>query len=299
MICTWILTPIMIIIRGFVELARTIIETVCEWVSTVIRTVKTIVERICSWLPWPLDELCNLVTKVIEVFETVWDLVCHEVVRIIFEIIEWIIITIEYILKWICWLIDWILFRWIDYLLCQAGFEPQRCLRICIKVLSDAARVPAATNEEVDAAVAQARLVLSNCNIDVVEQQRTVVQKDEFMTSTTCDTGNMFSAFFRWMSWNTCKCCNTVTVYFVRSMTNAGGCAFPGTDFVIVANDRAAAQMGNTMVQEIGHLCDLWDHSSDPNNVMTDQPGGTADQITEHQCCIIRSSRFVRACLKH
>ena len=52
---------------------------------------------------------------------------------------------------------------------------------------------------------------------------------------------------------------------------------------------------GTVVVQEIGHLCDLWSHSSDPNNVMTDQPGGTHDQITDLQCCMIRTSRFVRA----
>ena len=49
------------------------------------------------------------------------------------------------------------------------------------------------------------------------------------------------------------------------------------------------------MVQEVGHLCDLWAHSSDPNNVMTDQGGGTADQITPNQCCMISTSRFVSA----
>jgi hypothetical protein len=48
-------------------------------------------------------------------------------------------------------------------------------------------------------------------------------------------------------------------------------------------------------VQEIGHLADLWSHSSDPNNVMTDQPGGTADQITTFQCCMLRTSRFSSA----
>ena len=29
------------------------------------------------------------------------------------------------------------------------------------------------------------------------------------------------------------------------------------------------------------------------DNVMTDQPGGTHDQITRWQCCMIRTSRFV------
>lgn len=48
---------------------------------------------------------------------------------------------------------------------------------------------------------------------------------------------------------------------------------------------------GKVVVQEIGHLCDLWEHSSDPNNIMTDVGGGTHDQITPWQCCMIRTSR--------
>lgn len=298
-LCSWVLSPVITIIRTLVTVTRTIVETVCEWVSSVIHTVKTIVEKVCSWLPWPLSTLCNWVTKVIEVLETVWNWVCHTVIRTIFEIIEWIIVVIEYILKWVCWLIDWILFRWIDYLLCRIGFEPKRCLRVCIKILTDAKGKSAATSAEVDAAVTQAQIVLDHCNINIMVMEKVFVEKPEFMTTTTCDAANMFSSFFKWMSWNTCRCCNTVTVYFVRSMANAGGCAFPGSDFVIVANDRTPTGMGNTMVQEIGHLCDLFGHSNDPNNVMTDQSSGTSDQITEHQCCIIRSSRFVGACFKY
>lgn len=298
-VCSWVISPIITLIKTLVNVARIIVETVCEWVSSVIKTIKTIVSTVCSWLPWPLNKVCDLVTTIIEVFETVWDWICHEVFRIVFEIIEWIIVIIEYILKWVCWLIDWIAFRWIDYLLCRWGFEPKRCLRLCIKILTDARGTPAATTAEVDAAIAQAQIVLDHCHIEIVVQEKVFIEKAEFMTTTTCGPSSMFTSFFKWMSWNTCRCCNTITVYFVRSMTNAGGCAFPGTDFIIVANDRPPVGMGNTLVQESGHLCDLWQHSSDPNNVMTDQPGGTADQITEHQCCIIRSSRFVGACFKH
>lgn len=80
----------------------------------------------------------------------------------------------------------------------------------------------------------------------------------------------MFRRFFTWLSSPAC------------------GCAYPGTDWVTVATNGD----GTVLVQEIGHLCDLWSHSSDPNNVRTDQPGGTHDQITHHQCCRIRTARF-------
>ena len=84
--------------------------------------------------------------------------------------------------------------------------------------------------------------------------------------------------------------CSTVTVYFVEDIVSASGCAYPGTNWVTVD----AGCDGTVVVQEIGHLADLWRHSDDPDNVMTDQTGGTHDQITENQCCMIRTSRFVR-----
>ncbi len=298
-LCSWILSPVITIIKKLVEIIRTIVETVCEWVSSVITVIIDVLTEVCELKWWnPLSWVCFWVPKAMEALKTVWDWVCEEVISTIIDIIEVFVIFIEYILKWVCWLIDWIVFRWIDFLLCRVGFEPRRCLRVCIKVLTDASATPAATTAEVDAAVVQAQTVLSNCNIDIVVLETTFIEKTEFLDTTSCGFGGMFSAFFRWFSWNTCRCCNTVTVYFVRSMTNAGGCAYPGSDFVIVANDRPPIGMGNTMVQEIGHLCDLFAHSSDPNNVMTDQPDGTSDQITENQCCIIRSSRFVSACIK-
>jgi len=46
-----------------------------------------------------------------------------------------------------------------------------------------------------------------------------------------------------------------------------------------------------------GPLADLWEHTADPNNVMADQGGGTADQLTPWQCCMIRTSRF--ACFRN
>lgn len=300
MFCTWLLSPVITIIKKLVEVLRIIVETVCEWVSSVITVIEDVLTQVCKLKWWnPLSWVCFWVPKALEVLKTVWDWVCHNVFSTIIDIIEVIVTIIEYISKWVCWLIDWIVFRWIDYLLCRIGFEPKRCLRVCIKILTNSNGTPAATFAEVDGAVAQAQTVLSNCNIDIVVMEKIFVEKPEFMTTTSCGFGGMFTSFFKWFSWNTCRCCNMITVYFVRSMTNAGGCAYPGTDFVIVANDRPPVGMGNTLVQESGHLCDLWGHSSDPNNVMTDQPGGTSDQITEHQCCIIRTSRFVGACFKH
>jgi hypothetical protein len=306
MICAAILSPIVLIVRTIIQIVREIVTTICEWVSKVITTVKTVVEevckwveqKVCTWLPWPLDKLCEWVNKLvcktvttlIEVVETVWEWVCREVIQ---RIIDWIEIIFEYViyvLKWVCWVIDWI-FRGPALLFCLLGIEPRRFLGVCVKILADDTGNPAIPLATVQGMLRDAAAIFRRCNIGMVVCNIEIVRKPEFLDSTTCEFSGMFRRFFTWFSANTCGCCSTVTVYFVRDIINASGCAYPGTDWVTVD----AGGDGTVVVQEIGHLADLWSHSSDPNNVMTDQPGGTHDQITRFQCCMIRTSRFAKA----
>lgn len=295
MICAAILSPIVLLVRTFIQVVREIVRTVCEWVSKVITTIKEVVEKVCTWLPWPLSELCKLVTKIIEVVETVWEWVCREVIE---RIIAWIEILVEYviyILKWVCWVIDWII-RGPALLLCLLGIEPRRFLGVCVKILADDAGNPAIPLITVQGMLRDATAIFRRCALSMVVCSVEIVRKPEFLDSTTCEFSGMFKRFFTWFSANTCGCCSTVTVYFVRDIVNppgliVSGCAYPGSDWVTVD----AEGDGTVVVQEIGHLADLWSHSSDPNNVMTDQGGGTHDQITPLQCCMIRTSRFVKA----
>ena len=289
MLCNAVLTPIVLIVRTIIEVIRWVVRTVCEWVSTVIKTVKTIVEEVCKWLPWPLNKLCDLVTKVIEVFETVWDWVCHEVLDRIVDVIETIAEYVIYILKWVCWVIDWVI-RFPGLILCWLGIEPRRFLTVCVKILADGAGTPAVPVATVQGWLGDTASILDRCRITLVVCAIEIVPKPEYLTSTTCEFSGMFKRFFTWFSNNTCGCCSTVTVYVVADIKDASGCAYPGTDWVTVD----AQGDGTVIVQEIGHLADLWGHTSDPNNVMTDQPGGTHDQITSDQCCMIRTSRFSR-----
>lgn len=289
-VCHAILTPVIVVVRTLVQVVRDVVRTVCEWVSSVVRTVRTVVERLCSWLPWPLSEVCNLVTRVVEVFETVWNWVCREVVERIIEWVERIVEYVAYIVRWVCWVIGWFT-RGPALLLCALGYRPRRFLHVCIRVLTDAEGNPAVEWDKVERDLEQARAIFGRCNIELVVNNRERIEKPEFLDGTTCDFSGMFTDFFTWFARNECTSCSTATVYYVRSIPGAIGCAYPGSNWVTVA----AGGDGRTVVQEIGHLCDLWAHSEDPNNVMTDQPGGTADQITGSQCCMIRTSRFALA----
>lgn len=303
MICAAILSPIVMLIRTVIGIIRTVVETVCDWVSTILTTTKEVVEevckwveeKICKWLPWPFNKLCEwvrklvcwTVTKVIEVTETIWEWVCEEVLK---RIIEWVEIVLEYVIyvfKWVCWVVDWV-FRLPGLLACRLGAHPQRFMGVCVKILADNSGTPAVPVATVEGWLRDSAAILANCNITLQVCGVEIVRKPEYLNSTTCEGGGMFRRFFTWFSTNSCGCCRNVTVYVVNDIQGASGCAYPGTDWVTVD----AAGSGGTIVQEIGHLADLWGHSSDPNNVMTDQPGGTADQITDHQCCMIRTSRF-------
>jgi len=289
MICNAILSPVVVLVRTLVQIARQVVRTVCEWVSSTITVIKEVVEKVCEWLPWPLSTICSWVTKLIEVVETVWNWVCHDVLETILEWVEILVEYIIYVLKWVCWVIDWVI-RLPGLLLCLLGIEPRKFLGVCVKILADNRGNPAIPLADVQATLRDAATIFRRCRIDLVVCSFDVVIKPEFLTSTTCAFSGMFRRFFSWFSAHTCGCCSTVTVYFVQDIVSASGCAYPGTDWVTVD----AEGDGTTVVQEIGHLADLWSHSSDPNNVMTDQGGGTHDQITHFQCCMIRTSRFAK-----
>lgn len=177
-------------------------------------------------------------------------------------------------------------------------------MRVCVKVLSQnitdrrtgvATTQPAATSAEINAMLTQASAIFRRCNINLIVEDINVIGLPQFLRTTTYGFGSTFSNF--WITFSK-RACTTksltpvITIYKVETMVGAGGCAFPDADWIIINNPANSAgglsrSAGNTIVQEIGHLCDLWAHSLDPNNVMTDQAGGTSDQIDEHQCCII------------
>jgi hypothetical protein len=53
-LCTWVLTPIIVLVRTLVQVVRDIVRTVCEWVSSTIKKIVEVTEKVCDWLPWPL-----------------------------------------------------------------------------------------------------------------------------------------------------------------------------------------------------------------------------------------------------
>lgn len=105
----------------------------------------------------------------------------------------------------------------------------------------------------------------------------------------TCGPGALWGGFFRWASARS-SASPDLTIYFVEDFGSLAGCAVPGADWIVVE----LGGDGTTLVHEIGHLADLWLHSPDPDNVMSDRPGGRHDGVTPFQEALFHTTRFVR-----
>ena len=289
MFCFAVLSPITIFVQTVIKIIRRIVETVCDWVSSILTYVIEVLNKVCKKLPWPLSLLCKWVTSLVTVVKVVWNWVCEVVVRFVIDLIETIVTYVIYILKWICWVVDWIP-RSLELLLCRAGITPRKYIGVCIKILAEDVGNPVISISAAMDRIERARTVLENCNITLEVCGIEVLIKPEYVTGTICDPKAMLNKSFTWFTSNSCDCCSMLTIYFVESMPDVSGCAYPGTDWIRVN----AVVDGTVIVHELGHLSDLWQHSNDPNNVMASGSKGTHDQVTSMQCCMIRTSRFAK-----
>jgi hypothetical protein len=139
--------------------------------------------------------------------------------------------------------------------------------------------------------MAGAARIFQQCNIQLLLDGIRIVRQPRFLEGTSCEFGGMFSAFFVWFSQNARPDC--VTVYFVRGIDAACGCAYPGANWVTVAVPGSTCpedKLECVIAQEIGHLADIWPHTDDVNNNVMANPCGP--NFTAVQCCIIRTSRL-------
>ena len=82
-----------------------------------------------------------------------------------------------------------------------------------------------------------------------------------------------------------------VTIFIVRSMTDADGCSLgPLTDHVLLT-PVAVAEL-NVLAHEVGHSCNLW-HSGSKSNLMWHDPS-RGDEANWFQKNLLRSSRHVQ-----
>jgi hypothetical protein len=284
-------------IRTIIAIARTIVEVICGWITSVVKTFVEVTKKVCSWLPWPLDQLCEWVTEIIEVVTEVTEWVCEEVISTIIDWVEAIITYVFYIVRWICWVIDWPL-RFIDLLFCLLGIHIPRTLHICVKILMDNDGRPATTKNAVDVILARATQLLAQCSIRLCIDSIEFVRKQDLMKDVECGASQFFSSAFPWFEKHSCKggvlsATKPLTLFFVDSMKDANACTISRTSYIVLTD----GANGASVVHEFGHHCDL-SHRDDPQNIMFAEASDTKDQLTDWQCCMMRTSEFVSQIFK-
>lgn len=196
-ICNAILTPIVTIIHLFVTILRTIVETVCNWVTTTITVIEEVTSKVCSWLPWPLDSICNWVRKLIEVVKNVIEWVCENVLKTIVDVIELVLEWVIFILHWVCWIVDWILFRWIALLLCLVGVELKKCIPVCLTILSDGESGPVITVAKAKELIAASNKLLTQCRITLEIGSIRIIDKPDLVRNVPSGVGQYLQLGFR------------------------------------------------------------------------------------------------------
>lgn len=291
-ICSMIVDTVEWVVRTFIQIVRTVIETICGWVTSIIKTFIEVQRKVCDWLPWPLDAICNWVTDIVEVITTVVEWICEEVISTILDWIETLITYILYIFHWVCWIIDLPL-RGVDLLFCLIGIHIQRTLHVCVKILTDNDGTPATTRDRVDVILRRAAELLRQCQIRLCVDSIEFVRQADLMSGVECGASQFFSRAFPWFEKHACKkpplsTSKPLTLFFVDSMAGANACTISRTSYIVLTD----GANGASVVHEFGHHADLT-HRDDPQNIMFAAASDTKDQLTEWQCCMMRSSEFV------
>jgi hypothetical protein len=193
-----------------------------------------------------------------------------------------------YLLAWIAWAADWIP-RLPAIALAAAGRLPPAVIEARPVVLlgPDTDPAPALARARVMGFEAAALLEPHGMTLSLDDPMPAL--RSETPRPPRCAPSALFGRFFGWASAR--GSARALTVYLVEDLGAVAGCSFPGADWIVVD----LRTDGSTLVHELGHLADLWRHSKDPGNVMTDRPGGSHDRLTRAQAAMIRSSRFARA----
>jgi len=290
-ICVAIINVIRILLDFVVALVEWVVQTVCGWVSTVLHFAEEVCEEVCGWLG-PFSFVCDWACTVIRWTETAWDWVCEEVlVPVVVGTIRIVVEVVHYILTWVCWVIEW-LPRGIDLLLCQLGFHNRRFVHFCIKILERDRSNPTWPRDRVEHLIAEAAARLKQCNVSVCVIHFEIIETDGHQGGVECGFSMLLGSDYYWFRRHECRGFGSimpVTVFFVEDIAGEKGCSVPGANFILVDPEASDA----TIAHELGHLSDLWGHSDDPSNVMYSPSSNSSVRFTRTQCCMIRSARYV------
>lgn len=191
-----------------------------------------------------------------------------------------------FLLGWLLWPLDWLVRGPLLLRDHSVGIGPRR-ITLRGAPLLRAAADPDAASARARAVLAEAGALLRALGLRLDVTSVVPMQLPEDVPIPACGPAIFTSRFFAWASARAAPA-PELTVYFVEDLGPFAGCAVPGADWLIADLNTD----GTTVAHEMGHLADLWRHHADPDNVMTDRPGGSHDRITPAQAAFLRTSRF-------
>jgi hypothetical protein len=272
---------------------------------------RTISETICSWLPWPLDEICDVVTRVITeiVCTTIYVLITivSWITRVVCEVIFVVVFVVTHVISFIEWLGNRIL-TFPEWLICLVGVRlgPKK-FRICPIVIADDAGNPVVPLATIQSQIDTAVRVYAQCGIDVIASPITTVTGRPYLASASgCNAAGYFGGDR--VEFETLSCCNGLleslkclrfpsgliwprqilkAIWVSTISSGERGCYLLPESFILIA----ASGAQDTLAHEMGHAGDLL-HSSEADNLMT-TPVRTGSNLSNLQCCTVRTSRFV------
>jgi hypothetical protein len=191
-----------------------------------------------------------------------------------------------YLLGWMVWPLDGLVRISLIARDHGAGPAPRRITVRGTPLLRSGAD-PDAASARARAILAEARALLEPIGFRFEVERVDATRLPDDVPIPACGLAALTGRFFAWASARAADP-PRLTVYFVEDLGPLAGCAVPGADWLVAD----LSTDGTTVAHELGHLADLWRHEADPDNVMTDRPGGTHDRITPTQGAFLRSSRF-------
>jgi len=295
-------------IQERIEERRTEAREECREVSRTIR------ETICSWMPWPFSELCELVTRVIT------EIVCT-IVYVVITIVSWvtrivceIIFIIDWIITHLIGFIEWLVNRIItlpELLFCLAGVNfGRRKYRICPMVIADEAGNPIVGLDAIQSQIDTAIRIYEQCNIEVIASEIIVVRgRPHLLNGPGCNAGGYFDDIRS--EYEHLRCCeglldslkclrfpsgllwprHKLKAIWIDTLSSGHlGCYMTPESYVLVGSNG----FQDTLAHEMGQAGDLLHNSDDNTNLMFTGGGGrVASNLTNAQCCTIRTSKFV------
>ena len=296
-ICAPVVYIVKKVVTTVIAIIKSVVQVVCGWVTTILHHAKKVCNKVCSWLG-PFESLCKLVCKVVEWTEKIVEWVCEQVIVKIIEFVEAVVEYLFYLVYWVCWIVDWILVRWWLYLLCRFGVtDDTRYIHVCVRVLEQDRRNPAWDMAEVERLLDEANARFERCGIRLCVRDIQVIVTENHRTGIACGGAKgFFSGDHVWFSKHECSPFGPIipiTIYLVDDIVDAKGCAIPGSNYILIDHGTS----DSTIPHEIGHLSSLT-HSDDEANIMFEDETSRSVNITKHQCCMIRTSKYatLRGC---